>query len=221
VKKLCKEFGALQQEVALFIKLIRASRCSQKLEVPSVWFPFVSWARIWKIHYTSLLSLIAVNTVITAFNEFASRSLQSIFMNDANLQISFFVTQGSSYAVNRQSTVSIVTTLVTSTFGGVVFFINRRFARFLFFLIFGCFASFVGQIFGHLVRDQVLSFSISRFWFDLSYLVTIKYTIFEFGRGAIRSSFGKPIALGWFRFTQDFLTTALRVLALNILGFKG
>lgn len=181
--------------------------------------PLVRWATSWWVNRTSIILLTGVNTAITAASEMASRDL--LAQTHKNPEQRFFVqNENGDMSIHRQSVVNIFMTLFASLLGGPVYFIRRRWHRFMFFISFGAMNSAVSQMLAHLVRDGFLALTLGRFIFDLFYNGTVKFWMFEFARPAILR-FRKSVAgIGAVRILQDFLTTLFRVGLLNWFGFK-
>ncbi len=114
-------------------------------------------------------------------------------------------------------------TCIASLLGGPVYFFKRPRNRWLFFMGFGVFNSIFAQSILGVARGLPLFVDPKRVLFDLVYSGTLKFMMFEVGRGTIvRLRHVKSIArVGIVRVTQDFMMSMLRVTLLNILRFKG
>ncbi len=192
----------------------------QSLQVSPIGVALTRWNSLWSENRAQILVLTAVNTSITVGNEVLARSITS-YWSGTSSENGFIVNNGNSYSINRQSLVNIWMTLLTSLLGGVVFFINIRYHRFLFFFFSGFIISAVSQYLSHLIRDGVFYLDYRRLAFDSVYILSIKYFVFELGRSQITKAAGKFRRLTGIRLLQDFATTLLRVAALNLTGFKG
>ncbi len=212
----------------MFIKMMKFIRrigftiifLLQLIQSSSIGIALASWSTIWSDNRSQILALTAINTSITVINESLARNVSSHWIEQSSRN-AFLVKENSTYHINRQSLINIWATLLTSLFGGVVFFMQKKSHRFIYFCIFGLGVSLVSQCCSHLMCDGILYVSQRRLVFDLTYLCSIKYIIFESGRGKILSSAGRPGRLGGIRLSQDFVTTQLRVIALNLIGLKG
>ncbi len=163
------------------------------------------------------MTLAGVNTAITAISEYASRS---ILAGDQNPTQKFFVKDSNGATeVHKQSVVNILMTIFASLLGGPIYFIRRRWHRFMFFISFGAMNSAVSQMFAHLIQDGYVFMTLGRFLFDLGYNGSFKFAMFEFARPAILKFRRSILGLGVVRISQDFLTTLGRVGILNWLGF--
>jgi hypothetical protein len=183
------------------------------------------WAQIWKDHGQFLIQLALINTALTLLNETVVRELISHLGAGSELfsHMGFFQSSSQSYgfAINRQALINIGMTLGASLFGGPVFFFNQARSRFLFFVVFGFFNSaFFQTISWILLSGEHEVIQASRLLFDVAYLVTIKFWMFERFRMPIQFALRRPLRLGFLRIQQDFLLTALRVLLLGLLGLK-
>jgi hypothetical protein len=181
--------------------------------------PVAMWASSWWVNRSSILLLTGVNAGITAMSEFASRSI--LADDRKNPDQKFFVTHAATgqTTIHKQSIVNIIMTLVASLLGGPVYFIRRRWPRFMFFITFGAMNSALSQLVAHLIQDGRLGMTLGRFVFDLCYNTTIKFGMFEFARPAILKFRKSVMGIGVVRVTQDFLTTLCRVGMLNWFGF--
>jgi hypothetical protein len=183
------------------------------------------WAQIWKVHRQSLLRLAVINTSLTLVNETAVRELIS-YLGGANeffSHMGFFQdsTQNYGFAINRQALINIGMTLGASIFGGPVFFLSHARSRFLFFVIFGLLNSTFFQFASWIAfTGEQKIIQPSRLLFDVAYLVTIKFWMFERFRIPIQLALRRPMRLGFLRIQQDFLLTALRVFLLGLFGLK-
>lgn len=180
--------------------------------------PVIKWAGSWWVNRSSIVTLTVVNTAITAFSEFGSRTL--LADDKVNPEQKFFVTNKHGHTeIHKQSIVNIIMTIFASVLGGPVYFIRRRWPRFMFFLSFGAMNSAASQMLAHAITDGYLAITLGRFVFDLCYNGSIKFFMFEFARPAILRFRKNVMGLGIVRVTQDFLTTLSRVGILNWFGF--
>ncbi len=182
--------------------------------------PAAAWMRYWAANRVSIVMFTAVNTAVTTASELGSRTIYPAITGQHHE--GFFVSDSmGNTKVHQQSLISIVMTIIASLLGGPVYFIKRRRSRFLFFVMFGLFNSFLAQSLTSAVRDGIASIILARLAFDFFYNGTVKFFLFEYTRPALlryRESFLK---IGAVRVTQDFLTTFLRVAMLSLIGLKG
>ncbi len=180
--------------------------------------PLLKWSNSWWVNRSSIVLLAGVNTAITAFSEYGSRTL--LADDKKNPEQQFFVPQkNGSMTVHKQSIVNILMTIIASLLGGPVYFIRRRWPRFMFFISFGAMNSALSQMLAHQIIDGYLAITLGRFVFDLVYNGSFKFLMFEFARPAILKFRKNVMGLGLVRVVQDFLTTLSRVGILNWLGF--
>jgi hypothetical protein len=171
------------------------------------------------------LLLTVVNVLLTASSELILRQLLSHSTLSEHTDISFFLWNGSSWAIHRQSLVNIFMTALASLLAGPVHFFYRRHYRLLFFILFCIFSSSVSQLLADLVRGGGMGISGKRLVFDLVYTSLVRFPLFEIFRKKLFYSFlhvRKPLlqVTKW-RAIQDLSTTFVRVVALQILGFRG
>ena len=182
--------------------------------------PASAWIRYWAANRVSILMFTAVNTAVTTASEIGSRTIYPAITGHE--QQTFIVTDSTGHQkVHQQSLVSIFMTLIASLLGGPVYFIKKRRSRFLFFILFGTFNSFVSQGLSSVLRDGVITVIFARLAYDFFYNGTVKFYLFEYTRPALlrfRNSYAK---IGAIRVTQDFLTTFFRVAMLSLIGLKG
>lgn len=181
--------------------------------------PVFRWGASWWVNRSSIVMLAGVNTAITTLSEFVSRELLATHHGDQHQR--FFVKpDGREIIVHRQSLTNIFMTAIASLLGGPVYFIRRRWHRFMFFTSFGAMNSATSQMLSHLVSDGFLALTLGRFIFDLFYNASFKFFMFEFARPAILRLRKNVAGVGFVRVIQDFLTTLCRVGMLNWFGFK-
>mgnify|MGYP007063413163 CR=1 FL=1 len=178
-----------------------------------------SFASHWNNHKTKIIKLSLINTSITTVSEFISRSVlvKSFFGG----QKKPFIKKGnfSFVNINRQSLINILMTLFASLIAGPIFFFKSRKNRFLFFLSFGIFNSMLGQIGASLITFGPILIEQKRLMFDLIYLSSFKFVLFEFFRPAIILKDSASL-LFLERGKQDFITTFFKTSILNLLGLK-
>lgn len=181
------------------------------------------WATHWTMNRSSIIAMTSVNTVLTAGMEFISRSVSAEMLpkSEANSYRFIVVDSDGKSTINRQSLINIFMTFFASLLGGPVFFFSKRSQRFIFFVCFGIFNSLISQMASHLVITGLAFVTVSRFLFDVIYNGTFKFAIFEWLRMPLRHARVNVARIGYLRIGQDFLTTCIRVLMLNLLGFKG
>lgn len=179
--------------------------------------------RIWWHHKSQIITLTAINTTITLATEMASRTITEPYFSssDQSSEAGFIVKDADgSHRVNRQSLINILMTVFASLLGGPVFYMKERKSRFSFFVLFGGFNSVLSQsIAGYASIMMPLSY-LSRLVFDLIYCATIKFAIFEVGRNPILNA-SKVRKMWIVRIAQDFTTTCIKVIILNIYQFRG
>jgi hypothetical protein len=167
-----------------------------------------------------IVSLTLVNTAITTASEVGSRTIIS-GLNGA--YDSSFIVKGPDglQHVHRQSLINILMTILASLLGGPIYFITRRHHRFLFFISFGVFNSILAQSLSSIFIDGLLLIVRRRLVFDFIYNASIKFILFEYVRPYLLKHRASPGLILGFRITQDFLTTSIRVVILNILKLSG
>jgi hypothetical protein len=179
------------------------------------------WSLYWWINRRSILMLAVINTLITTGNEYILRSVMAPLTSEHS-SYAFFVTDHlGSMHINRQSLTNILMTLFASVFGGPVYFMSNTRNRVLFFLSFGFFNSFISQGISSFIREGLIHIAYQRLVFDMAYMATFKVLIFELGRRPILKAKGSFYRVGMVRISQDFCTTAFKVLTLNLIGLKG
>lgn len=188
--------------------------------VPVVTTPMVKWYGYWTTHRTMILTLTAVNTAITTVSELGSRSI--ITSLSGAPENKFLVkTPDGKERVHRQSIINIMMTILASLLGGPIYFIGRRQHRFIFFISFGVFSSILAQSLSSLFIDGFLFIIQRRLIFDFFYNASVKFILFEYVRPYLLKHQTSPALVVGFRISQDFLTTCLRVVILNILRLSG
>lgn len=187
---------------------------------PLVTMPAVKWFDYWTTHRTMIISLTIVNTAITTVSELGSRTIIS-FVTGA--KESRFVVQApdGSTRIHRQSVINILMTILASLLGGPIYFISSRQARFLFFISFGIFNSILAQSMSSIFIDGLLVIVRRRLVFDFFYNASIKFILFEYVRPYLLKYRASPGLILGFRISQDFMTTSVRVIILNILKLSG
>jgi hypothetical protein len=191
-----------------------------KVAVAGFTRPFVVWSGHWVTHYQNLLTLTVVNTAITTGTEVAARTVIPAVTHDKTE--GFFVkSKSGGIKVNRQSVINILMTLFASLLGGPVYYIQRRWARYLFFLSFGTFNSLLAQSISSYFILGGLSILVNRFVFDLCYNSTLKFIIFEYARPILLAFQRRAGHITGIRVTQDFVSTLSRVSLLTFFGIKG
>lgn len=190
-------------------------------QAPLLFHTINRWSFYWWENRSTIFLLTAINTTLTSTNEFVSRSL-SESLSDSNKNNGFFVRESGSVRIHQQSLINIFMTLFASLLGGPVYFFSRTRHRFVFFLSFGLFNSVLSQqLAGLLGMGHLFFFSGPRILFDLFYMITVKFTLFEFYRPLVLKWRNRVIITSSIRISQDFFTTLLRVGLLNFFGFKG
>lgn len=180
---------------------------------------FQSWVSHWSENKEKILVLTAINTSITFSSEFVSRTLLAPKFNDADL--SFVVGEGSFWKrINRQSLINVWMTFFASLIAAPVYFFRKRVNRFLFFIGFGVFNSFICQGIISVLRDGFIYVAGTRILFDLAYNGSIKYFFFEFFRKPINGN-TNIVKLTFLRGKQDLLTSFFKTAILNLLRLKG
>lgn len=192
--------------------------CIALLQSSSAGIVATKWAGYWMTHRVNIVQMTLVNTVLTTTNEIVSRSISSKISSQSNN--GFIVKESGRSGINRQSLINIWMTILASLLGGPVFFIRNIRKRFAFFVGFGVVSSAAAQYFAYLFRGGEI-ISTARLFFDLGYLVTVKFTMFELGRRAFIFTKYRLKQMSAIRVAQDFGSTFCRVLLLNLFGFKG
>lgn len=180
------------------------------------------WGHYWSANSGKIVMLTFVNTGITTGTEFVSRSILSKGVHKQNHFKFITSNEGPWYRhINQQSLINIWMTFFASLLGAPVYFFRKRWNRFAFFVGFGTFNSFLSQ--GLLSMSGITTayiISYQRLLFDFLYNGSIKFCMFEF--------FRKPIAahcsifkLTYLRGKQDLITSFMKNIILNILGFRG
>lgn len=184
-------------------------------------------AQTWWQNRTTIVLLTAVNTTITTVNEAVSRTIQAPIAG-SRARYGFVVsTPSGGLTIHRQSLINIAMTIIVSLFGGPVFFFAHRRNRFAFFCLLGLTASVLAQLMVSHWRDGQFLIDQRRLLFDLGYMVSIKYGLFELGRRPILSArqsnvWQKGLAqIGSIRILQDLFTTLIKVGLLNAFRFHG
>lgn len=187
---------------------------------PVVTTPMVRWCGYWATHRSMILSLTVVNTAITTASEVGSRT---IVASVTGAKESAFVvkTPDGAQRVHRQSLINILMTILASLLGGPIYFISSRHQRFLFFISFGIFNSVLAQSLSSIFIDGFLLIVGRRLIFDFCYNASIKFVLFEYVRPYLLKHRASPTLILGFRITQDFMTTCIRVIILNILKLSG
>ncbi|MGE0615499.1 MAG: hypothetical protein AB7P04_07650, partial [Bacteriovoracia bacterium] len=123
------------------------------------------------------------------------------------------------------SAINIWMTFFASTVGGPIFFFQNVRSRYLAFLLFGACNTFVSQVMVYCTLGAGFAgmsmVDPLRLLFDVAYMGSVKYGMFELFRRPILKSRNNAARIGIFRIGQDFLSTFLRVSMLNLFGFKG
>jgi hypothetical protein len=181
----------------------------------------VAWSSCWMANRSAIVMLTAVNTSITIGMEVVTRSVSAPLTAQSE-DYHFLVKDKSGLTtINRQSLINIWMTFFASLLGGPVYFFTSRWSRFFFFAGFGAFNSFMGGCISSLIRDGILAILPRRILFDLIYSGTFKFISFEVMRSPILLRRSRPFRVGLLRVGQDFVNTLIRVIVLNVLGFKG
>lgn len=181
--------------------------------------PVIAWAEHWAANRSSILMFTAANTAITTATEAGARTIWPLFTGQE--EHGFFVSDSGQTRVHGQSLINILMTLFASLIGGPVYFLRRRWHRFLFFAGFGVFNSVLAQSLVTLARDGILLLIAQRLWFDLVYNGSFKFFLFEMTRRHILQRRRCFLSVATIRGTQDVLTTSFRVAMLNLIGLKG
>lgn len=178
--------------------------------------------KYWSANSRKILMLTFVNVVITCFTEVVSRTVLVNTITQGS-QYGFFVGDGAWYnIINQQSLINITMTFFVSLFGGVIFFIKHRSNRFLFFILFGGWNSFMSQYILMNISAGAIAISGTRLLFDFFYNMTLKFFMFEFYRKPIVQTNTRNVGkLFFLRGKQDLVTSFLKNFALNILRLKG
>lgn len=182
--------------------------------------PALKWLECWQVHRSTILFLALINTSLTTVSEIGSRTVLSTITQKS--EVGFFIkTTDGRQKVHRQSLINIVMTLLATLLGGPVHFINTRPRRFFFFISFGVFNSFLSQTLTSFFIEGLLSITSRRLIFDFAYNASIKFLLFEFVRPFLLKYKESALRLAVFRVGQDFFTTTLRVLILNVFKLSG
>jgi hypothetical protein len=182
--------------------------------------PAAAWMRYWAANRASIVLFTVVNTAVTTASEVGSRTIYPAITGHAHE--GFIVTDAlGNKNIHQQALISIMMTVFASLLGGPVYFIKRRWSRFLFFVLFGTFNSFISQGLTSVLRDGAISILTARLAFDFFYNGTIKFYLFEYTRPTLLRFRESALKIGAVRVTQDFLTTFFRVAMLSLIGLKG
>lgn len=186
---------------------------------PRITYMASSFATSWWENRSSVLIFTAINAGLTASTEFVSRQLTSAARHGAKENQFFVHDSEGHWRIHHQSLINILMTCIASLLGGPVYFFKRPRNRWFFFMGFGVFNSVFAQTLLGLGRGV----DYHRVLFDLCYSGTLKFLMFEIGRGTIvRLRHVKSVArVGVVRVTQDFVMSLIRVTLLNFLRFKG
>jgi hypothetical protein len=187
---------------------------------PLISVPALKWIHYWNTHRTSIIFLAAINTSITTASEIGSRTVVSVVSGTTNEGFIVKTPEGNQ-RVHRQSLVNIFMTLLASLLGGPVYFITRRRHRFIFFISFGVVNSFLAQSVSTLVVEGVVLVIGRRMMFDFWYNASFKFLLFEYVRPYLLQHKASPFKIIGFRVGQDFFTTCIRVVILNVLRLSG
>lgn len=187
---------------------------------PVVTMPMVKWYGYWTTHRSMILSLTVVNTAITTVSELGSRSIVATLSGAPENKFLVKTPEGKE-RIHRQSVINIMMTILASLLGGPIYFIGRRYYRFLFFITFGVFSSLLAQSLSSLFIDGFLFIIQRRLIFDFFYNASVKFILFEYVRPYLLKHRTSPALVVGFRISQDFLTTCFRVVILNILRLSG
>lgn len=203
---------------------LRLAQHYLELVISRLWWiistPAFKWLEFWNSHRSTIIFLAVVNTTLTTASEFGSRTIISSASH--RQQDGFLIqTMDGSTRVHRQSLINIVMTLIATLIGGPVYFIGSRWNRFVFFITFGVFNSILSQGLSSIFLEGIPLIIGRRLAFDFTYNATVKFVLFEFVRPFLVAHRQSPIKVTFFRVGQDFLTTCIRVLILNILKLSG
>lgn len=182
--------------------------------------PASAWMQYWSANRVSILMFTVVNTAVTTASEVTSRTIYPA-MTGQEHQGFFVQSQPGQKKIHQQSLVSIFMTLFASLLGGPVYFMKRRKSRFLFFILFGTFNSLISQGLSSFLRDGIVAVFLARLAFDFFYNGSLKFLLFEYTRPVLLRFRNSYMKVGAVRVTQDFLTTFLRVVMLNLIGLRG
>lgn len=181
--------------------------------------PVIAWAEHWVANRSSILMFTAANTAITTATEAGTRTIWPLLTGQE--EHGFIVSDAQGTRIHGQSLINIVMTIFASLVGGPVYFLRRRWHRFLFFAGFGIFNSLLSQSLVSVARDGFVLLIAQRIWFDLAYNGSFKFILFEFTRRPILQRRRCFFSVATIRGTQDVLTTSFRVAMLNLIGLKG
>ena len=181
----------------------------------------IAWSTCWYSNRAPIVMLTVINTAITTGMEVVTRSVSAPLTASAEDYHFLVKDESGQTSVNRQSLINIWMTFFASLLGGPVYFFNRRWARFGFFVCFGAVNSVLGGAMSSLIRDGVFAVFPKRILFDVVYCGTFKFMTFELMRSPILAVRSSPVSVGALRIGQDFCNTLIRVMVLNALKFKG
>lgn len=178
------------------------------------------WAFHWQSNKGKILMLTSINTTITLGTEFISRSSLKTSPIGGS-EYGFVVGDGVWYNnINKQSLINVWMTFFASLLGAPVYFFSKGIHRFLFFVGFGVFNSFLSQNLISFLRTSFFGFSMKRIFFDFCYNGTLKFFMFEYFRKPIKRNHGWA-KLAFYRGKQDILTSFFKTTILNLFRFKG
>jgi hypothetical protein len=182
-----------------------------------------SFAASWWENRSSVVVFTLINSGLTATTELFSRQVTAAVHSDGDKNQFIVRDQQGGLHIHHQSLINILMTCIASLLGGPVYFFKRPRNRWLFFMGFGVFNSVLAQSMLGIFRSLPLFVDPHRVLFDLCYSGTLKFLMFEVGRGTIvRLRHHKSVArVGLIRVTQDFAMSMIRVTLLNILRFRG
>ena len=193
--------------------LIDVSRLTMQLQT-------FRWVRLffltWWLNKKRILTLAVVNTALTIFNEAVFRTIST----SPGSEYAFLVQSASGLSIHRQSLINICMTIFASLFAGPVYFLATMRSRFLFFVSFGVFNSFVSQGVTSMFLGGNTPLIWQRLTFDLFYNGSFKFLIFELGRDKLAHAKTKLRWIGSLRLGQDFLLAAIKISILNFFHFK-
>lgn len=182
--------------------------------------PAEKWLECWSLHKSTIIFLALVNTSLTAVSEISSRTVISVISE--NHQEAFLVKASDGRElIHRQSMINILMTLIATLLGGPVYFITSRLNRFIFFISFGVFNSILSQTLSTYFMEGFVLIIGRRLAFDFAYNASIKFFLFEVVRPFLLRHRDSAIKVLAFRVGQDFFTTSIRVVILNILKLSG
>lgn len=187
---------------------------------PMVLTPAIAWYRYWGANSNNIVFLAAVNTTLTAGSEITSRAIIPKIKGLSNE--GFIVTDPDGIShIHRQSLINILMTLAASLLGGPVYFITRRTHRFIFFVTFGIFNSYLAQLSSSILLEGYLHIAGRRLLFDFLYNSSLKFFMFEYVRPFLLRHRDQPLRVIGFRVGQDFLTSSIRIVILYYLKLRG